>query len=288
MADASGSSCARVPNFATRVGTTYSMECGSSWEVDLRSDADCNKAGLGKCHPRYTLGWQTNEVQLYRDSVRAGAAADANACAHTHASDTHTHTPVCTRSRRQTSPRQEYIHAYCDVWKRGRVDMALARPIDRAAVRSAAEERRRHLFAAPPGGDSSDGRPTVGDYVEVVSGMYAGRRGELIQDDRDGTPYKMRFEDDATTSHFLKERAVQRASRGGAHGLGVLVLVLRGASQPTSLSGLPHTLGLLRSLHASGRYTLASYSRYAAVAAGGRANLDALFRGAPAAADADR
>ena len=47
----------------------FSMRCGSSWEVDLRSDVDCNQPGLERCHPRYTLGWRHREVQLHRDGL---------------------------------------------------------------------------------------------------------------------------------------------------------------------------------------------------------------------------
>ena len=37
--------------------SSLSMHCGSSWEVDLRADVDCDAPGLERCHPRYTLGW---------------------------------------------------------------------------------------------------------------------------------------------------------------------------------------------------------------------------------------
>ena len=167
--------------------------------------------------------------------------------------------------------------------------MALARPIERAAVRAAAEERRRLLFIPPDasrGGSSGaasgafgSGRPTTGDWVEVVSGEYAGRRGELIQDDHDHTPYKMRFEDDESTSRFLKEKAVRRAARPVERSLHVVGVVLRGQTYGDSLSSLPHTLGLMRELHASGRYSLSSFSRYAATTADSRRSLRTLFHG---------
>ena len=83
------------------------MNCGSSWEVDLRADVDCDKPGLERCHPRYTLGWQHREVQLHRDGMSFPAEL-------------------------------EYVHAYCDVWGRGRLEQVLAAPREIARVRDAA------------------------------------------------------------------------------------------------------------------------------------------------------
>ncbi|KAL1522389.1 hypothetical protein AB1Y20_017379 [Prymnesium parvum] len=232
--------------FASRAGGgAYSMECGSSWEVDLRSDADCSKRGLGKCHPRYTLGWRTNEVQLYRET---------------------------------TTPSQEYIHAYCDVWRRGRMDIALARPLERAGVRSAAEGRRRLLLPSEEE-EPASARPTTGDWVEVVGGSDAGRRGEVVRDDHDSLPYKLRFEDDGSSSRFLKEADVRRYARLPADPLHVLVVVLRGQSHAASLATMPHTLSLVRGLHRSGRFSHGSFGRYASATPSGAASLRALFDG---------
>ena len=61
------------------------FECGASWEVDLRSDADCASSSLGRCHPRYTLGSAAREVSLFR-------------------------------GERQLPHRAEYAHAFCDAW----------------------------------------------------------------------------------------------------------------------------------------------------------------------------
>ena len=36
-------------------------------------------------------------------------------------------------------------------------------------------------------------RPTVGDCVSVISGEYAGRQGEIAQDDQDHKPYRINF-----------------------------------------------------------------------------------------------
>ena len=90
----------------------FKMSCGSSWEVDLRSDVDCDQPGLERCHPRYTLGWRHREVQLYR----AGLALP----------------------RVSASQWPEYIHAYCDVWHRGRLEQILAKPSEREDIRTRA------------------------------------------------------------------------------------------------------------------------------------------------------
>ena len=100
-------------------GRHVSMACGSSWEVDLRADVDCDKPGLERCHPRYTLGWRSREVQLHRDglSLRSGT---------------------------------EYVHAYCDVWKRGRLEKVLATPSERDDVLDSARRQRARLAGSPP------------------------------------------------------------------------------------------------------------------------------------------
>ena len=51
----------RTPIASFPAADKVAFSCGSSWEVDLRSDADCNQPGLERCHPRYTLGWQHRE-----------------------------------------------------------------------------------------------------------------------------------------------------------------------------------------------------------------------------------
>ena len=106
-----------VPNFASSASLhRVSFDCGSSWEVDLRADVDCNKAGLERCHPRYTLGWQHREVQLHREGMGL---------------------PLQT----------EYVHAYCDFWRRGRLEQVLAAPAEREAVRDRATKRLEELGA---------------------------------------------------------------------------------------------------------------------------------------------
>lgn len=84
--------------------------CGASWEVDLRADPDCNRPGLERCHPRYTLGWRNREVKLHRDGLSP---------------------PKGT----------EYLHAFCDVWRQGRTERVLAAPSERNAVK---ERAARH------------------------------------------------------------------------------------------------------------------------------------------------
>ena len=79
-----------------------SFDCGSSWEVDLRSDAECapstfestrgGESSRHRCHPRLTFGWLRNEVQLWR----SGATL-----------------------------RAEHATAYCDLWGRGREENVL-------------------------------------------------------------------------------------------------------------------------------------------------------------------
>ena len=96
--------------------SSLSMQCGSSWEVDLRADVDCDAPGLERCHPRYTLGWRHREVQLHRDGLSP---------------------PKGT----------EFMHAYCDVWRRGRLEQILATPAENARVRQRAERRLAALPA---------------------------------------------------------------------------------------------------------------------------------------------
>ena len=43
--------------------SVVSLDCGSPWAVDLTADADCNREGVERCHPRLTLGWQRQEVR---------------------------------------------------------------------------------------------------------------------------------------------------------------------------------------------------------------------------------
>ena len=105
--------CDGVPSFMSVAGNTLSMDCGSSWEVDLRSDADCDQPGTERCHPRFTLGWKNNEVQLYRGA--------------------------------QSVPRHEYVHAYCDVWRRGRLENVMLTPLEQGPAREAATTRRVQL-----------------------------------------------------------------------------------------------------------------------------------------------
>ena len=85
------------------------FECGASWEVDLRSDADCASSSLGRCHPRYTLGSAAREVSLFR-------------------------------GERQLPHRAEYAHAFCDAWGSGRIENVHLAPSqrDEAQQRSAA------------------------------------------------------------------------------------------------------------------------------------------------------
>ena len=104
-----------------------SMRCGSSWEVDLRSDADCDQPGLERCHPRFTLGWQRYEINLYRGPQRL--------------------------------PDVEYVHSYCDVWQQGRLENVHVAPREKEEARERSLQRRAELVAAPASGALVDDGP---------------------------------------------------------------------------------------------------------------------------------
>ena len=181
--------CHRDNSFASRAETLYSMDCGSSWEVDLRSDADCSMEGVGKCHPRYTLGWRHNEVQLYRDKATETSA--------------------------------EYVHAYCDVWRKGRLDRALASPMEREAVRKASELRRRELWEDGPYGAPRAGLNVL---VLVLRGLSAtgslsslpqtlGRMRALHNSSRSSLVTFSRYAASSLSSH----RTLETLFLGGSH-----------------------------------------------------------------------
>ena len=128
----------------------FALHCGSSWEVDLRSDVDCNQPGLERCHPRYTLGWQHREVQLYREGL------------------------ALPKSGHDSSV-PEYVHAYCDVWRRGRVEQVLATPVERSEVR---ERASRHASRFPLAIDSGEGMLNV--LVLVVRGLNLNQSRERL------------------------------------------------------------------------------------------------------------
>ena len=112
----------RTPIASFPAADKVAFSCGSSWEVDLRSDADCNQPGLERCHPRYTLGWQHREVQLHRDGLALPSGT-------------------------------ELVHAYCDVWQRGRHEQVLASPAEKSTVRrrAAALQQRTPSNPQPTG-----------------------------------------------------------------------------------------------------------------------------------------
>ena len=55
-------------------------------------------------------------------------------------------------------------------------------------------------------------RPTVGFCVEVVSGVYRGRCGEIVQDDHDAEPYVVRFAD-GSQSVSIRQNMIREISR---------------------------------------------------------------------------
>ena len=55
-------------------------------------------------------------------------------------------------------------------------------------------------------------RLTVGDCVNIVCGDYAGQCGEIVKDDKDGKPYKVRLHD-GTDTEYIHPEDVQRISR---------------------------------------------------------------------------
>ena len=96
--------------------SVVSLDCGSPWAVDLTADADCNREGVERCHPRLTLGWQRQEVLLSMPS--------------------------------DPLPTAEYVQAYCDLWRRGRHENVLVAPVEQDEARSRAQRDRKRLFSA--------------------------------------------------------------------------------------------------------------------------------------------
>ena len=96
----------------------------------MRADVDCDQPGLERCHPRYTLGWRNREVQLHRDGLQLPSGA-------------------------------EYVHAYCDVWRHGRLEQVLASPSEKSSVR---EKQQRAL-------DKVGGRAGPNVLMVVVRGL---------------------------------------------------------------------------------------------------------------------
>jgi len=95
--------------------SVVSLDCGSPWAVDLTADADCNREGVERCHPRLTLGWRRQEVLLSMPS--------------------------------DPLPTAEYVQAYCDLWRRGRHENVLVAPVEQDEARSRAHRDRRRLFS---------------------------------------------------------------------------------------------------------------------------------------------
>ena len=106
-----------APAFASKSrDSVVSLNCGSPWAVDLTADADCNREGVQRCHPRLTLGWQRQEVLLSMPS--------------------------------DPLPTAEYVQAYCDLWRRGRHENVLVAPVEQDEARSRAHRDRKRLFSA--------------------------------------------------------------------------------------------------------------------------------------------
>ena len=135
-----------------------SFDCGSSWEVDLRSDAECapstfesargGESSRHRCHPRLTFGWLRNEVQLWR----SGATL-----------------------------RAEHATAYCDLWGRGREENVLvSHAID--VPTTAARRRARRRFHGRP----APARHGGAAGVNVVA--HPARRGPRSARRRSRTP----------------------------------------------------------------------------------------------------
>ena len=105
--------------------SVVSLDCGSAWAVDLTADADCNRKGVERCHPRLTLGWRRQEVLLSMPS--------------------------------DPLPTAEYVQAYCDLWRRGRHENVLIAPVEQDQVQSRARTTRSRLFAARSAGSREIG-----------------------------------------------------------------------------------------------------------------------------------
>ena len=177
-------------------GELLTMDCGASWEVDLRADADCDNPSLRRCHPRYTLGWQHREVNLFRAVGETGGEPPPNA---------------------------EYVHGYCDVWGKGRLENVFATPIERYGVTKRSREKMdgRRLWESVSGGGVS------GMSGGGVSGMSGGG---------------------------VSGGGVSGGSaRFGRGSTSVLLILIRDVSIGTSRRALPRTLSFLKGLETKSR-----------------------------------
>ena len=59
-----------------------------------------------------------------------------------------------------------------------------------------------------------DGRLTVGDEVEILSGEHSGSRGVIVKDDEDARPYIVQLEGSGERTDFLNPQQVKRESGG--------------------------------------------------------------------------
>ena len=268
-------------SFATAM-PEFSMSCGSSWEVDLRADVDCNDERLQKCHPRYTLGWQNREVQLYRSSLALPQG-------------------------------QEYVQAYCDVWKHGRIETALAVPRERSNVRRrVAQQARRFTSHQDHVEEQVDAVPRprwvprrepgcqctgyknahgFGAYCKAweassqVPWCYVSTSCEA-RGARSGS-FGERFIDCVRAQQAEgdgAERTGERQPGGGrrnmlSNGPNVLLLVVRSLSLRGLHASLPRTVRAMAHLERGGRFHGATYARFAAASGSGEAVLQSLVHG---------
>ena len=255
-----------------------SFECGSSWEVDLRADADCGPAGRALCHPRYTLGAASREVQLWHGERELPGAA-------------------------------EFAHAYCDVWGVGRVENVEMRPQERAHARDAA--LRIHADLSPPavlqrpptaaaGCFTGDGSDYKGDVSVTRSGRTCQEWASSFPHEHrwasagfpanhcrnpDHEPAPWCYTNDPTRRFELCDvpRCEQLDATDGSDRTSVLVVVLRSLSFRRARALLPRTLAALSALETSnvGTHAVVTFKGHRALDTKGSSALRALFTGMP-------
>jgi hypothetical protein len=202
------------------------------------------------------LGWRNREVQLHRDGL-------------------------------QPPPSAEYIHAYCDFWASGRLEQALAAPVERAEVLRRALGEAPAPRLAPKSGCSCTGNSSsLGFGAHCKGWEFAGQTPWCYVEPSclaaaTGAPsggtgsFGLAYEDCA-------ERRPPRRAAPGSASPHVLVVVARGLGLEQSRAWLPRTLRTMAQFRRGGSHRGAAYSRFVTAGGGGEAAIRALVRGTPA------